>query len=82
MSRYVKDHPGRPRLAKHPLAGSSYLAFPLESHAFTVDPLDDYRCLLCHRPRALHADPPDNYTTTPVEPPREGRHNRKSRATV
>ena len=63
---------------KNPLAGSSLLAYPLEGHPFTVNPLDDYRCLLCHRPRALHADPQDP-EPGPKEiplapPPREGHH--------
>lgn len=50
---------------QHPLADTTFVEFPLETHAFEVDPKDDYRCLKCHRPRALHADKSEVFTNIP-----------------
>jgi ureidoglycolate hydrolase len=44
---------------KHPLDATSFIVNPLETHPFVIDQKDDYRCAICHRPRALHASPGD-----------------------
>lgn len=54
-----------PRLNRHPLDGTSFIHHPLETHAFIVDPANDYLCLLCQRPRALHAGPEDVIAQSP-----------------
>lgn len=65
------------RVRKHPMADSSWLEFPLETHDFVVDPRDDYRCLTCKRPRALHASPVEHFTDTPpTKAERHGWHNK------
>lgn len=61
----------------NPLAGSSFLRYPLEGHPFTVDPKDDYRCLLCHRPRALHRD--TQYEEEEIREREVASHHRKKR---
>lgn len=62
------------QMNENPLAGSSFLIYPLEGHAFAVDPRDDYRCRLCHRPRALHAGPPEPVLEPEPRRPRAGHH--------
>lgn len=74
MSAKSESYPGRKRVIAHPLAGTSFIYRPLETHPFLVDPHDDYRCALCHRPRALHATEDDFVAEVLPEPPREGHH--------
>lgn len=38
------------------------LTVALLAHPFEGDPKDDYKCVHCGKPRALHADPEDSKT--------------------
>ena len=62
----------------HPLHDTGFLQYPLESHAFVVDPKDDYRCARCHRPRALHEQPEEALPDLPP-PPQPPEHVARSR---
>lgn len=42
---------------------------PPPAHKFEGSPADDFKCALCGKPRALHADPPDPYRFNVTTPP-------------
>lgn len=46
----------------HPYTESKF-KLAVAKHLFVIDPKDDYRCLTCQQPRALHPD-----TEPEVEP--------------